>query len=91
MVHYYLILIWLIIKLKTKSIHFYVLITLAYHLSLIVFIQKQIDSSLNDYTTSAQSHIDFYKVKTNLIFDTYTTTTQLYDGFYTNIYIENMF
>ena len=35
-------------------------------------------------TTSAQLHIDFYsKAKTNLIFDTYTTTAQLYnDCFY---------
>ena len=34
--------------------------------------KTEIDSTLSDYTTSAQLHTDFYsKVKTNLIFDTY--------------------
>ena len=43
-------------------------------------------------TTSAQLPIGSYsKVKTNLIFDTYTTTIQLYGGFYYKIYIDNMF
>ena len=54
--------------------------------------KTEIDSTLSDYTTSAQLHTDFYsKVKTNLIFDTYTTTTQLYDDFYSKLYIDNMF
>ena len=45
--------------------------------------KTEIDSTLSDYTTSAQLHTDFYcKVKTNLIFDTYTTTIQLYIDFY---------
>ena len=54
--------------------------------------KTEIDSTLSDYTISAQLHTDLYsKVKTNLIFDTYTTTTQLYDDLYSKLYIDNMF
>ena len=45
------------------------------------YAKTEIDSTLNDYTTSAQLHTDFIAKLTNLIFDTYTTTTQLYDDF----------
>ena len=42
----------------------------------------EIDSTLSDYTTSAQLHTDFYsKIKMNIILGTYTTTTQLYNDF----------
>ena len=59
---------------------------------IISVIQKLVDSTLSDYTTSAQSHTDFYsKVKTNIIFDTFTTATQPYEGFYSKLYIDNMF
>ena len=53
--------------------------------------KTEIDSTLSDYTTSAQLHTDFYsKVKTNLMFDTYTTATQLYDGFTSKGYVNQM-
>ena len=51
----------------------------------------EIDSTLGDYTASVQLHTDFIaKLKTNLIFDTYTTTTQLYEGFYSKGYVNQM-
>ena len=81
----------MIIILKTKLIHFYILITPVYHLSRITYPKTVIDSSLSDYTTSAQLHTDLHsKVNTNLIFDTDTTTTQLYEDFYSKLYIDNM-
>ena len=81
----------MIIILKTKPIHFYMLPTPVYYLSLIIFRSKtEADSSLRDYTTSAQLHTSLAKLKTNLIFDTYTTTAQLYDCFHIIIYIDNM-
>ena len=53
--------------------------------------KTEVDSSLNDYTTSAQLHIGFYsKVRTNPILDTHTTTVQIYDGFYNKTCIDNM-
>ena len=53
--------------------------------------KTEIDSSLSDYTTSAQLHTAFYsKVKTNLVFDTCTTTTQLYEGVYSKGYVNQM-
>ena len=67
------------------------LIPPAYHLLWTTFIQTEIDSTLSDYTTSAQLHIDLYsKVKPDLIFDTYTTRTPLYDGFYSKGYVNQM-
>ena len=45
--------------------------------------KTEIDSTLRAYTNSIQLHTDPYsKVKTNLIFDTHTTTTQLYNYSY---------
>ena len=53
--------------------------------------KTEIDSSLSDYTASAQLHTDLYsKVKTTIIFDTYTTTTQLYEAFYSKGYVNQM-
>ena len=53
--------------------------------------KSEIDSTLSDYTTSAQLHTDLYsKIKIHPIFDTYTTTTQLYEGFCSDLYIDNM-
>ena len=67
------------------------LVTPAYHLSWITFIQKLIDSTLSGYTTSAQLHTDVYsKVKANLIFYTCSTTAQLYDGFCSKGYVNQM-
>ena len=52
--------------------------------------KTEIVSTLSAYTNSTQLHTDFYsKVKTNLIFDTYTTT-QLYNGFYGKGYVNQM-
>ena len=54
--------------------------------------KSEIDSTISDYTTSAQLQTDLYsKVKTNLIFDSYTTTTRLYDDFYSKLCIDNTF
>ena len=57
-----------------------------------LYSKTEIDSTLSDYTTSAQLHTDCYsKVKPNIMFDTYTTTTQLYDDFfYSKGYVNQM-
>ena len=58
---------------------------------IILYSKTEIDSTLSDYTTSAQLHTDCYsKVKTNIIVGTYTTTTQLYEDCYSKLYIDNM-
>ena len=55
------------------------------------FYSTEIDSPLSDFTTSAQLHTDFHsKVKPILIFDTYATATQLYEGFYSKGYVNQM-
>ena len=53
--------------------------------------QTGIDSTLGDYTTSAQLNTDCYnKVKPTTMFDAYTRTTQLYDDFYSKGYVNQM-
>ena len=53
--------------------------------------EAEIDSTLSDYTTSAQLHTGFYsKVKTHLIFDTYATTIQRYGDFHSKGYVNQM-
>ena len=53
--------------------------------------KTETDSALSDYTTPAQLHTDVYsKVKTNLISDTSTTTTQPYNSFHSKGYVNQM-